>query len=137
VISGANDGRRRSHVAVLAIKSDRRSGNFLNAVEPYNPGTLELLRLTLLRSEYNTPINERHLAVHVLQLIGRDGVRVAIPHREIGVLADFDRADAILEKHRPCRPRRVRTKSGSHVDRFRRAERFVAVGAVQCLTGDR
>ena len=50
---------------------------------------------------------QRELTLHVLQLRRRYGVEIAIPHGDVRVLADFDRADAVVEKQLVRSPDRV------------------------------
>lgn len=47
----------------------------------------------------NLALDERQLGLHALQRSGRHGVEIPIPHGEVGILADLDRADAVLSNN--------------------------------------
>ena len=66
----------------------------------------------------------------------RHGVEVAIPHSEVGVFADFDRPDFLLEEHLARGPDGDSAKCSLHIDGFRGAEGRLSVRAQQRLTRD-
>ena len=92
---------------------------------------------TIRRPVHHLPAEQRQLALEILERVGRDRVHVAVPDRDVGVLARLDRSDAVLEKHLMRGPDRERAQRGLDVHRFGGAERRGAVGAVQRLARDR
>src|SRR5215472_12103231 len=76
------------------------------------------------------------LTLHVLQLIGWGSVGIAVPNRNVGVLARFQRTDLILEKELVCGRNGVGLQGRVYVDRFRGAEGLLAVSAIERSTSN-
>jgi hypothetical protein len=60
-------------------------------------------------------VQDGHLALQVLQVRGRDAVRVAVPYCNIGALACFEGSDLLLEEELRCGRGGVGAQSGMYV----------------------
>src|SRR5215467_12158683 len=65
---------------------------------------------------------QRELAVQFLDRVGRDGVEVAIPDGDVGVLTGFERADPVFEKELVRGPDGVGLECGVNIYCFDRAK---------------
>ena len=75
--------------------------------------------------------------MQIFEVIGWDGVEVAIPHCDVGVFAWLEGADALFEKELVRGPDGVGPERGVDVDRLGRTEGLQTVHAVQCFANDR
>src|SRR5215467_2520339 len=84
----------------------------------------------------DTAFEQSHLAPDILQVVGRNGVEVAIPNGDVCVLPNLEGANAILEEELMRRPNGIRAEGGVDVHSLRGAERLIAVRAVESLAND-
>ena len=81
--------------------------------------------------------HDRHLALQVLERGCIHLVWIAIPYRDVGILADLDGPDAVVQEHRVGGPPCVGPQRCLDVHGLGRAKGFGAVGSVQRLTRHR
>src|SRR2546423_287753 len=131
-LKGSRYNRSAKAVALLhrhpTLDDTRESGRHRS---PQARTGVLVSRAGFLPAEHDLSLQQRQLAPEIFHALGRFGVHVAIPHRDIGVLADLDRADPIVEEHLMGRPDRLRAKRGVDITRFGGTKRLRAVSRMQ------
>src|SRR4029077_776886 len=74
-------------------------------------------------------IEQGHPAFQVFDLVGGDGVEIAVPDGDVGSFADLECADFVFQEHLARAPCGVTAESGVDVHGFFHPERVDAVRA--------